>query len=585
MKTSIKLSLLCLLLVLVEKVAAQSDSTEPGYAGEWKKTRLYGHSYNSGDFTDEEYDWIRDHFEYFTIEKTHRRSAYAGPSHEITSRETATKLIKANPRCKPLFIYSIGSGYPQLFESEAEVLITNPEYFLYDVNGEVDELNVENPDQNDWYIETINKNVDNSDLYGTFLDGYKGTYTAHPDNVKYMSDRLHGFRLANGMDFAPNGLTIRSWPEEIDHTDGVFVDSFFRRRVMSKDAGVVLIEALLEVPNDHMIVCFSAYDGYSSTYEFSHAAYLIVANENTYYRWVDEGHLWNSTSLMIWKDAFGKEMGAPLGKAVKNGYVYTRVFEHCTVTLDVENITSSIVWDQNNGVKPEPDYKNVALDGIATQSTTAYNGDASRAIDGNTDGFYNNGSVTHTDTETSGTWWMVSLDSLYKIDEITVYNRTRSAASAGLSDFTIEVLNEDGVVVFTQNITSAPDPSVTVNAGDVVGSQVRILQNLASTALSLAEVEVYGYTPTDEVITAIQEDASSIQFYVFPNPVNDVVSIELENTKSSTYQVLSNAGQILLSGEISDGSTSVDLSQLTSGVYGLRITSETTIQTTKIIKN
>jgi hypothetical protein len=328
---------------------------EPGYAGEWKKTRLYGHSYDSGDFTDEEYDWIRDNFEYFTIEKTHMRSDYGNPSHEQTSKICATRLIAANPNCKPLLIYSIGSGYPQFFESEAAALISNPEYFTYEDDGiTVDGLNVSNSGENDWYIDTLNTITDSSDLYGTFLDGYKSTHTAHPENVQYMSDRITGFKLANGMDFAPNGLTIRSWPEELEHVDGVFIDSFFRRRVMSADAGVVLIDACMAIPEDKMFVCFSAYDGYSPTFEFSHAAYLIVAHENTYYRWVDEGdNLWSSESLMTWHDEFGYEMGAPLGDAVKNGYVYTRVFEHCTVTLDVENITSNIEWGQNNGIANE----------------------------------------------------------------------------------------------------------------------------------------------------------------------------------------------------------------------------------------
>jgi acetyl esterase/lipase len=326
----------------------ETDNSGPGYAGEWKKTRLYGHSFNSVDFTDEEYDWIRDHFEYFTIEKTHMRSAYSGPSHELTSQLTATKLLKANPRVKPLMIYSIGSGYPHLFESEAAILETNPEYFLYDANGEVDELNVANPAENDWYIETTNRITENSDLVGIFIDGFKGVYTAHTENAQYISDRMTGFRLVNGMDFAPNGLTIRGWPESSGYSDGIFIDAFFRRRVMTPDSGVVLLDALLALPNDKMFVAFSAYDGYSPTFEFSHAAYLIVANDNAYYRWVDEGHLWNSSSLMTWKDVFGKEMGAPLGKAVKNGYVYTRVFEHCTVTVDVENITSQIEWGQNN---------------------------------------------------------------------------------------------------------------------------------------------------------------------------------------------------------------------------------------------
>lgn len=321
---------------------------QPGYGGEWKKTRLYGHSYNSGDFTQEEYDWIRDHFEYFTIEKTHLRSIYGNPSHELTSRLTATKLIEANPRCKPLMIYSIAGAYPGLFESEAEILVSNPDYFLYDVNGDPESLNLANPAENDWYVNTLNKNTENSDLYGTFLDGFKGAYTSHPAAISAMMPKVTGFSLTNGMDFAPGGESIREWPASLENCDGVFIDAFFRRRVLTKEAGVVLIDACLAIPNDKMMVCFSAYDGYSPTYEFSHAAYLIVANDNTYYRWVDAGDLWNSTSLMTWYDVFDKEMGEPLGKAVKNGYVYTRVFEHCTVTLDIENITSHIEWNQNN---------------------------------------------------------------------------------------------------------------------------------------------------------------------------------------------------------------------------------------------
>jgi hypothetical protein len=329
---------------------------EPGYAGEWKKTRLYGHSYNSGDFTDEQYDWIRDHFEYFTIEKTHLRSIYGSPSHEQTSRLTATRLIEANPRCKPLMIYSVGGAYDHLFESEAQALIDHPDYFLYDTNGVTSSLNLANPDENDWYIETVNWNCDNSDLYGIFVDGFKGSYLSFPDNVRYMMDGMTGFRLANGFDFAPGGLTIRDFPDLLECTEGVFIDSFFRRRVISADAGVVLIDACLQVPNDYMMVCFGSYDGNSTAYgewpithEFTHAAYLIVANDNTYYRWVGDGDNWADSSLMTWYEDFDREMGEPLGAAVKNGYVYTRVFEQCTVTLDIENKTSSIEWGQDNG--------------------------------------------------------------------------------------------------------------------------------------------------------------------------------------------------------------------------------------------
>lgn len=49
--------------------------------------------------------------------------------------------------------------------------------------------------------------------------------------------------------------------------------------------------------------------------------------------------------------------------------------------------------------------------------------------------------------------------------------------------------NEDDATTFTQTVTSTP--SVTVNAGCVMGNRIRIVQNTAATALSLAEVQVY----------------------------------------------------------------------------------------------
>ena len=171
-----KLVTLPFALALALSMFNASVQAEPGYAGEWKKTRLYGHSYNSGDFTQEGYDWIRDHFEYFTIEKTHLRAIYGNPSHELTSRLTATRLINANPRCKPIMIYSVGGAYDHLFESEAQALIDHPDYFLYNTDGSTASLNLANTNENNWYINTVNSNCANSDLHGIFVDGFNGTY-------------------------------------------------------------------------------------------------------------------------------------------------------------------------------------------------------------------------------------------------------------------------------------------------------------------------------------------------------------------------------------------------------------------------
>ena len=335
------------LIALLCILGSASTNAEPCYAGEWTKTRLYGHSYSQDGFTDEQYEWIKDNFEFFTIEKPHLRAAFPAPSHEKTSHLTATRLLKQNPKCKPLMIYSISGAYCRWFESEAAIEKTNPEYFIYDDEGAATHLNLPLKAENDWYVETTNRNCDESDLHGIFIDGWRTAVRKHKPNVSYIVSKMTGLRLINGFILNKNRDGMYDGLDMMDNVDGVFIDSWFRHTCDSVVAGQTMIDTCLGMPNDKMFVCFSAYDGWSKTHEFSHAAYLIVANDNAYYRWVDEGdHLWNEESLMTWHEEFGKRIGEPLGKAQKNGYAYHREFENCVVDLDLEKKTSSIVWKE-----------------------------------------------------------------------------------------------------------------------------------------------------------------------------------------------------------------------------------------------
>jgi hypothetical protein len=145
---------------------------------------------------------------------------------------------------------------------------------------------------------------------------------------------------------------------------------------------------------------------------------------------------------------------------------------------------------------------NVAEGKSATQSSTGWGGSADKAVDGNTDGVYANGSVTHTQYNANA-WWQVDLGGLYQIDVIEVWNRT-DAAQSRLDDFHVFVsdvpfastdltttLNQQGIWMRHVEVPGGPQPSVSL-AVDTVGRYVRI--QLADTDyLSLAEVKVFGY--------------------------------------------------------------------------------------------
>jgi hypothetical protein len=101
---------------------------------------------------------------------------------------------------------------------------------------------------------------------------------------------------------------------------------------------------------------------------------------------------------------------------------------------------------------------NVALRGEARQSSTASDGPAKLAIDGNTDGDYAKAkSTTHTETSTDP-WWELDLKSATPVDRVALWNRTDGSPDR-LSGFRIVLLDEKRESVWQQQVQPAPSPS------------------------------------------------------------------------------------------------------------------------------
>ena len=218
---------------------------------------------------------------------------------------------------------------------------------------------------------------------------------------------------------------------------------------------------------------------------------------------------------------------------------------------------------------------NIALCGFATQSSTDYSGEASRAIDGNTDGNFANNSVTHT-LEEANPWWKVNLGLEYTIGDIIIYNRA-GKNNVRLSNFTVSVYNAHNLEVFSKSYTTYPDPSVTCNAGGVAGQTVIIQQN-ATIPLSLAEVEVFEYV-ADTTTTGIHETKSGdTNLVLFPNPATKILNYNfgsLEGVNSiAVYSVL---GQRMLVQAIKKSIGQIDISQLQNGIYFFKILGNETL--------
>ncbi|MBU2951462.1 discoidin domain-containing protein [Tamlana agarivorans] len=234
--------------------------------------------------------------------------------------------------------------------------------------------------------------------------------------------------------------------------------------------------------------------------------------------------------------------------------------------------------------------RNLALNGIATQSSTANGGAASRAIDGNTNGAWSAGSVTHTSAE-DGAWWALDLGADYNIGEIKIYNRTDACCTERLSNFTMFMWDSNGNRTIRKVINTTPDPYITIDAGGVLGKSIRINSNLTGTALSLAEVEVYNASSSSTAKAAdgkigASNAAVSTSLKVYPNPVHNVFTVQTpdDTSENTAYSVCNHLGQVVLKGRFKGDSTQIDASALKAGMYFLRVSSGEKTYTKKIVK-
>jgi hypothetical protein len=145
----------------------------------------------------------------------------------------------------------------------------------------------------------------------------------------------------------------------------------------------------------------------------------------------------------------------------------------------------------------------LAVNKDATQSSTYDPGltDASNAADGNTDGVYTDGSLSHTNLDANA-WWQVDLGASASISSIVVWNRTDCCGSR-LSDYWVFVSDtpflptdtpatlQSRANTYSSHQTAAPNPSSTVSISGAQGRYVRV-QLSGTNYLALAEVQVYG---------------------------------------------------------------------------------------------
>ena len=177
----------------------------------------------------------------------------------------------------------------------------------------------------------------------------------------------------------------------------------------------------------------------------------------------------------------------------------------CGVAIATFLLASGLVFQTNVVKATEPSVAAVAGENIAahkpaSQSSIAYGGDASRAVDGNRDNAWSHRSVTHTDFQ-DHSWWKVDLEKEESVGTVRIYNRGDGDVANRLSNFDVILLDKDGKEVTRQHVDSLNNqPTIDVQFSGVNARYVKIELNKSKTPLSLAEVEVYRAVKEEKVV-------------------------------------------------------------------------------------
>ena len=107
-------------------------------------------------------------------------------------------------------------------------------------------------------------------------------------------------------------------------------------------------------------------------------------------------------------------------------------------------------------VEIRSDGRNIALGKQCRQSSTAWSGTASLAVDGDHDGIFSNGTSTHTREDDESPFWEIDLDQMCSIDGIRISGRSERPYDQRLEGHRIEILDEARDPVWSLDDLPAP---------------------------------------------------------------------------------------------------------------------------------
>lgn len=157
------------------------------------------------------------------------------------------------------------------------------------------------------------------------------------------------------------------------------------------------------------------------------------------------------------------------------------------------------------------DGENAALGQPTRQSSEAWGGAPSRAVDGDPNGIYSQGSVTHTREPDAEPWWEVDLGEAIAVDSVRVWNRTEGRLGERLAGFRVRLLDVDRREVWARGDQPAPESSVELSTTDRPSRDIQLAAISVVAALPVEREETFAHferlasSGDEEIERAIRE--------------------------------------------------------------------------------
>jgi len=363
---------------------ASGDSAKPYFS--WDTVPVYIHfGKNSGPLSDSELRFVAQVSDFVCLEKGHGRGRSGSTEKGIAF--DAKRLKAFNPRMKVLFYWNTFLNYP-LYDA-CETVANHPQWIFRDKKGNpiykvrtLEQYNLLNPEFRQWWASIAGKAVTEYECDGIFMDavnqakrpiwmkrgwgvGSENMLTQAVADMMRLANKQMGedaLLVYNGIrSLDPAGKTTGK--EYLPHASGVMIEHFTAFHSQSKESIAADIKAITSASSMGKTVVVKGWpdptfnwtnkekirvpsaelaDEARKKIIFSLACFLIAAQENSYfsYSW---GWREQHGSLVDYPE-FHKPLGKPKGQAKKEGWVYTRSYEHASVWVDLDDRKAKIDW-------------------------------------------------------------------------------------------------------------------------------------------------------------------------------------------------------------------------------------------------